>query len=64
MFGSVADAEDIVHEAFIRWMKADRITKVRRAEAFLRHATVRLYLDRSNPREIGAGPYIDASLSW
>jgi len=22
MLGSVADAEDIVHEAFIRWMKA------------------------------------------
>ena len=35
MLGSVADAEDIVQEAFIRWMEADRDT-VREPEAFLR----------------------------
>ena len=33
MLGSVADAEDVVHEAFIRWMKADR-SDVREPEAF------------------------------
>lgn len=35
MLGSVADAEDVVQEAFIRWMKAPRID-VREPEAFLR----------------------------
>jgi hypothetical protein len=34
MLGSVADAEDVLQEAFIRWMKADR-SEVRVPEAFL-----------------------------
>jgi RNA polymerase sigma-70 factor (ECF subfamily) len=45
MLGSVADAEDIVHEAFIRWMKADR-GDVREPEAFLRRTVTRLCLDQ------------------
>src|SRR5207249_11693432 len=35
MLGSVADAEDVLQEAFIRWMGADR-SGVREPEAFLR----------------------------
>lgn len=34
-WGSAADAEDVVQEAFIRWMKADR-AEVREPETFLR----------------------------
>jgi RNA polymerase sigma-70 factor (ECF subfamily) len=45
MLGSVADAEDVVHEAFIRWMKADRC-EVREPEAFLRRTVTRLCLDQ------------------
>jgi RNA polymerase sigma-70 factor (ECF subfamily) len=45
MLGSVSDAEDIVQEAFIRWMKADR-TEVREPEAFLRRTVTRLCLDQ------------------
>ncbi|RJF94212.1 sigma-70 family RNA polymerase sigma factor [Sphingomonas cavernae] len=45
MLGSVADAEDVVQEAFIRWMKADR-AEVRVPEAFLRRTVTRLCLDQ------------------
>ena len=45
MLGSVADAEDAVQEAFIRWMKADR-GDVREPEAFLRRSVTRLCLDQ------------------
>jgi RNA polymerase sigma-70 factor (ECF subfamily) len=45
MLGSVADAEDKVQEAFIRWMGADR-GKVREPEAFLRRTVTRLCLDQ------------------
>jgi len=45
ILGSVADAEDVVHEAFIRWMKADR-SDVREPEAFLRRTVTRLCLDQ------------------
>ncbi|WP_258052373.1 sigma-70 family RNA polymerase sigma factor [Mesorhizobium sp. INR15] len=45
MLGSVADAEDVVQEAFIRWMRADR-TEVREPEAFLRRMVMRLCLDQ------------------
>jgi RNA polymerase sigma-70 factor, ECF subfamily len=44
MLGSVADAEDIVQEAFIRWLATDRTT-VREPEAFLRRVVTRLCLD-------------------
>jgi RNA polymerase sigma-70 factor (ECF subfamily) len=45
MLGSVADAEDMVQEAFLRWMRADR-TALREPEAFLRRTVTRLCLDR------------------
>jgi RNA polymerase sigma-70 factor (ECF subfamily) len=45
MLGSVADAEDVVHEAFIRWMKVDR-SEVREPEEFLRRTVTRLCLDQ------------------
>ena len=44
MLGSVADAEDILQEAFIRWLKADR-SGVREPEAFLCRTVTRLCLD-------------------
>src|ERR1700738_3548199 len=61
MLGSVADAEDMVQEAFIRWMKADR-SEVREPEAFLRRAVMRLCLDQLKSarlqREIYVGPWL------
>lgn len=45
MLGSVADAEDVVQDAFLRWFDADRQT-VREPEAFLRRIVTRLCLDQ------------------
>lgn len=44
MLGSVAEAEDVVQDAFLRWLDADRAT-VREPEAFLRRVVTRLALD-------------------
>ena len=61
MLGSVADAEDMVQEAFIRWMKAGR-DGVREPEAFLRRTVTRLCLDQlksaRRQRETYAGPWL------
>jgi RNA polymerase sigma-70 factor (ECF subfamily) len=61
MLGSVADAEDAVQEAFIRWMKADR-AEVREPEAFLRRTVTRLCLDQlksaRHQRETYLGPWL------
>jgi RNA polymerase sigma-70 factor, ECF subfamily len=61
MLGSVADAEDIVQEAFIRWMGTDR-SAVREPEAFLRRTVTRLCLDRlksaQRQRETYIGPWL------
>ena len=61
MLGSVADAEDVVQEAFIRWMKADR-GEVREPEAFLRRTVTRLCLDQlksaRRQRETYIGPWL------
>lgn len=61
MLGSLADAEDMVQEAFIRWMKADRST-VREPEAFLRSTVTRLCLDQlksaRRQRETYIGPWL------
>lgn len=61
MLGSVADAQDIVQEAFIRWMSADR-SEVREPEAFLRRTVTRLCLDQlksaRQQRETYVGPWL------
>jgi RNA polymerase sigma-70 factor, ECF subfamily len=45
MLGSVADADDVLQDAFLRWLNVDR-TAVREPEAFLRRIVMRLCLDR------------------
>ena len=45
MLGSVADAEDVVQDAFIRWLGTNR-AGVREPEAFLRQVVTRLCLDQ------------------
>ena len=61
MLGSVADAEDVVQEAFIRWMRADR-SEVREPAAFLRRTVTRLCLDQLKSarrrRETYVGPWL------
>jgi RNA polymerase sigma-70 factor (ECF subfamily) len=61
MLGSVPDAEDMVQEAFIRWMKADR-GEVREPEAFLCRTVTRLCLDllksARRQRETYIGPWL------
>ena len=61
MLGSVADAEDMVQEAFIRWMDVDR-TEVRVPEAFLRRMVMRMCLDQlksaRHQRETYVGPWL------
>ncbi|MBL0374531.1 sigma-70 family RNA polymerase sigma factor [Rhizobium sp. KVB221] len=61
MLGSVADAEDMVQEAFIRWIRADR-PSVREPEAFLRRTVTRLCLDQlksaRRQRETYVGPWL------
>lgn len=61
MLGSVADAEDAVQEAFIRWMGTDR-SQVRAPEAFLRRTVTRLCLDQLRSararRETYVGPWL------
>jgi RNA polymerase sigma-70 factor (ECF subfamily) len=61
MLGSVADAEDVLQEAFIRWMKADRST-VLEPEAYLRRVVTRLCLDQlksaRSRRETYIGPWL------
>src|SRR5438093_11412364 len=61
MLGSVADAEDVVQEAFLRWMHADR-DAVREPEAYLRRMVTRLCLDQlksaRHRRETYVGPWL------
>lgn len=61
MLGSVADAEDIVQEAFLRWLNTER-EAVRQPEAFLRRIVTRLCLDALKSarrrRETYVGPWL------
>ncbi|HVY98529.1 MAG TPA: sigma-70 family RNA polymerase sigma factor [Dongiaceae bacterium] len=61
MLGSVADAEDVVQDAFLRWMGTDR-GQVREPEAFLRRTVTRLCLDHlksaRRQRETYIGPWL------
>jgi RNA polymerase sigma-70 factor, ECF subfamily len=61
MLGSVADAEDVTQEAFLRWLDTDR-DSVREPEAFLRRVVTRLCLDHlksaRHRRETYIGPWL------
>jgi RNA polymerase sigma-70 factor (ECF subfamily) len=61
MLGSVADAEDVVQDAFLRWLDIDR-NAVREPGAFLRRVVTRLCLDRLKSvrrgRETYVGPWL------
>lgn len=61
MLGSVADAEDVVQEAWLRWTAANR-AQVRVPEAFLRRVVTRLCLDQLKSarvrRETYVGPWL------
>lgn len=61
MLGSVADAEDVVQDAWVRWLAADRKT-VREPAAFLRTIVTRLCLNELKStrrrRETYIGPWL------
>lgn len=61
MLGSMADAEDVVQEAYIRWAGTDR-EAVRVPAAFLRRVVTRLCLDQLKSarvqRETYSGPWL------
>lgn len=61
MLGSVADAEDIVQEAWLRWLAVDRAS-VREPAAFLRTIVTRLCLNElksaRRKRETYVGPWL------
>jgi len=61
MLGSVAEAEDVVQDAWLRWDRADQ-DAVRDAGAFLRRVVTRLCLDRLKSaqarRESYVGPWL------
>jgi RNA polymerase sigma-70 factor (ECF subfamily) len=61
MLGSVAEAEDVVQDAFLRWFDTDR-SAVREPEAFLRRIVTRLCLDvlksARRRREAYVGPWL------
>jgi RNA polymerase sigma-70 factor (ECF subfamily) len=61
MLGSRADAEDVVQDAFLRWLDADRAA-VREPQAFLRRIVTRLCLDQLKSarrrREVYPGPWL------
>lgn len=65
MLGSVADAEDVVQEAFVRWLRAER-QEVREPEAWLRTVVTRLSLNQlksaQHRRETYAGPWLPEPL--
>lgn len=61
MLGSVADAEDVVQEAFLRWHAADRAA-VAEPQAYLTRVVTRLCLDvlksARRRREVYVGPWL------
>jgi RNA polymerase sigma-70 factor (ECF subfamily) len=61
MLGSVADAEDVVQDAFLRWLDADR-SAVAAPEGYLVRVVTRLCLDllksASRRRETYIGPWL------
>jgi RNA polymerase sigma-70 factor (ECF subfamily) len=61
MLGSVADAEDVVQEAFIRWHGTDR-SVVKEPGAFLRRTVTRLCLDQLKSARRRRETYVGAWL--
>ncbi len=65
MLGSVADAEDVVQDAFLRWLDADR-SAILEPEAYLRRVVTRLCLDQLKSarrrRETYIGPWLPEPL--
>src|SRR3712207_5079795 len=61
ILGSVADAEDVLQDAWIRWQQTDRAA-VRNPDAFLTTVVTRLSLDRLRRlrahREVYPGPWL------
>ncbi|MFI0714859.1 RNA polymerase sigma-70 factor [Streptomyces inhibens] len=66
MLGRVADAEDVVQDAWLRWSGADR-ANVREPRAFLVRVTTRLAIDRlrqvQSRRESYVGPWLPEPLA-
>ena len=65
MLGGLAEAEDVVQDAYLRWHAADP-TQIRSAEAFLVTVTTRLAIDRLRSararRETYVGPWLPEPL--
>ncbi|MFJ9086084.1 RNA polymerase sigma factor SigJ [Streptomyces sp. NPDC102384] len=65
MLGRVADAEDVVQDAWLRWSRADR-ADVREPRAYLVRITTRLAIDRlrqaQSRRESYVGPWLPEPL--
>ena len=65
LLGSVADAEDVVQEAWLRWARVD-VADVRDARAYLIRTTTRLAIDRLRRlkarRESYVGPWLPEPL--
>ena len=57
MLGSMADAEDVVQDAFLRWHATDRAA-VREPEAFLRRVVTRLSLDHLKSARVRREQYL------
>ena len=65
LLGSVADAEDVVQEAFIPWLETDRAS-VSNPASYLRRVVVRLAIDQlksaRRKRETYIGPWLPEPL--
>jgi RNA polymerase sigma-70 factor (ECF subfamily) len=57
MLGSIADAEDVVQDAYLRWADTDR-DDVRVPEAFLRRVVTRLCLDHLKSARVRREDYV------
>ncbi|HSF14665.1 MAG TPA: RNA polymerase sigma-70 factor [Vicinamibacteria bacterium] len=64
MLGSVADAEDVVQEAFLRWQRAvDSGTRVESPKAYLATVTTRLAIDHFRSARVRRDSYVGTWLA-